>query len=492
MPRTCCAARVEIAPGLTAARRPIWRWCSAGLGRPAEALELLDEIFDARAGRARPSEPQGGDARAARRLRQAHRALRGGAGASARTSRACWLSYGHMLKTVGRQAEGVAAYRKAIELKPALGEAWWSLANLKTVKFDDADIAAMRAALGAPSLSDDDRFHLDFALGKALHDAGRRDEAFAHYARGQRAAAANASPIDRANISATGRSQHRAVHREVFAERPAGAMRPTRSSSSACRAPDRPWSSRSCRRTAWSKARRSCPTCRRSRARPGTYPDGIVDADRRRAPRAGRGISQARRASSAGPTGRSSSTSCRTTGCSCRSSSWSCRTRRSSTRGAIRSAAASRTSASISRAARTSPTTSTDLGRYYADYVRLMAHVDAVLPGRVHRVIYERMVDDTEAEVRRAARLLRAGVRAGLPRILQDRARGAHRQLGAGAPADLPRRDRRMARLRAASWAAEGGARPGARCLSGRARDLPATVAQQSSVGRPHAVVDKP
>jgi hypothetical protein len=41
-----------------------------------------------------------------------------------------------------------------------------------------------------------------------------------------------------------------------------------------------------------------------------------------------------------------------------------------------------------------------DLGRYYADYVRLMDHVDATLPGRVHRVIYERMVDDTEAEVR--------------------------------------------------------------------------------------------
>jgi len=41
-----------------------------------------------------------------------------------------------------------------------------------------------------------------------------------------------------------------------------------------------------------------------------------------------------------------------------------------------------------------------DLGRYYSDYVRLMAHVDTVLPGRVHRVIYERMVDDTEAEIR--------------------------------------------------------------------------------------------
>ena len=69
-------------------------------------------------------------------------------------------------------------------------------------------------------------------------------------------------------------------------------------------------------------------------------------------------------------------------------------------RAATRSAAAFPTSASISRAARISPTTSSDLGRYYADYVRLMAHVDAVLPGRVHRVIYERMVDDTEAEVR--------------------------------------------------------------------------------------------
>jgi hypothetical protein len=43
----------------------------------------------------------------------------------------------------------------------------------------------------------------------------------------------------------------------------------------------------------------------------------------------------------------------------------------------------------------------TDLGRYYRDYVELMEHFDAVLPGRIHRVIYEDMVDDTEAEVRR-------------------------------------------------------------------------------------------
>jgi hypothetical protein len=42
-----------------------------------------------------------------------------------------------------------------------------------------------------------------------------------------------------------------------------------------------------------------------------------------------------------------------------------------------------------------------DIGRYYRDYVELMAHFDAVLPGRIHRVFYERVIEDTEREVRR-------------------------------------------------------------------------------------------
>ena len=94
-----------------------------------------------------------------------------------------WMSYGHMLKTIGRQEDGVAAYRRATALRPALGEAWWSLANLKTVRFDDVDIAAMEAEL-AGEVSDEDRFHLDFALGKAFEDRGLPDRAFAHYAAG--------------------------------------------------------------------------------------------------------------------------------------------------------------------------------------------------------------------------------------------------------------------------------------------------------------------
>jgi tetratricopeptide (TPR) repeat protein len=92
-----------------------------------------------------------------------------------------WMTYGHILKTVGRQQDGIAAYRRAIALMPALGEAWWSLANLKTVKFDDADITAMEGALADPRISDEDRFHLDFALGKAFEDRRQAEAAFDHY-----------------------------------------------------------------------------------------------------------------------------------------------------------------------------------------------------------------------------------------------------------------------------------------------------------------------
>jgi hypothetical protein len=58
-----------------------------------------------------------------------------------------WLNLGHVEKTIGNQAAAIEAYRRAAALDPATGEAWWSLANLKTVRLDKADIAAMRAAL---------------------------------------------------------------------------------------------------------------------------------------------------------------------------------------------------------------------------------------------------------------------------------------------------------------------------------------------------------
>jgi hypothetical protein len=42
-----------------------------------------------------------------------------------------------------------------------------------------------------------------------------------------------------------------------------------------------------------------------------------------------------------------------------------------------------------------------EIARYYRDYVELMAHFDDVLPGKIYRVFYEAMIDDTEAQIRR-------------------------------------------------------------------------------------------
>ncbi len=95
-----------------------------------------------------------------------------------------WLSYGHALKTAGRQDESVSAYRRAIEMEPGLGEAYWSLANLKTFRFSPVDLSAMRSALHRTDLTDEDRLHFEFSLGKALEDDGSYEASFEHYAMG--------------------------------------------------------------------------------------------------------------------------------------------------------------------------------------------------------------------------------------------------------------------------------------------------------------------
>ena len=99
---------------------------------------------------------------------------------------AAQMSYGHNLKTVGRVDEAIEAYRRAIEISPSTGEAYWSLANLKTFRFSDDDIETMRSAVGAGEGDADDQSHLAFALGKALEDRKAYDESFAMYQRGNR------------------------------------------------------------------------------------------------------------------------------------------------------------------------------------------------------------------------------------------------------------------------------------------------------------------
>ncbi len=97
-----------------------------------------------------------------------------------------WMSYGHTLSTAGREADSIEAYHRCIELLPQCGEAWWSLANLKTYKFSATEIATMRAQLARDDLGAEDHFHLHFALGTALEAQGQFEPAFGHYAEGNR------------------------------------------------------------------------------------------------------------------------------------------------------------------------------------------------------------------------------------------------------------------------------------------------------------------
>ena len=310
-----------------------------------------------------------------------------------------WMSYGHMLKTVGRQADGIAAYRQALAIAPTLGEVWWSLANLKTVQFSADDIAAMQTALADSNLSDADRFHLDFALGKAFEDAGDPTRSFAHYDAGNRLRRKSVV-YDADETRKFVDASVRIFSRDLFAAR-AGQGHPDpapifilgmpRAGSTlveqilashsqvegTSELPDMPALARQWRDYPENIASLSPGQLRelgaeyidRTRIQRKTdrplfidklpnnwahvpfihliLPNAII-IDARRHP----------------------------LGC-CFSNF-----KQHFARGQAFSYSLD------------------DMGRYYADYVRLLAHVDDILPGRVHRVIYEQMVADTETEVR--------------------------------------------------------------------------------------------
>jgi tetratricopeptide (TPR) repeat protein len=91
---------------------------------------------------------------------------------------------GHSLRYGGKGKEAIDTYLQAIAADPKVGEAWWSLANLKTFKFDDEQVSAMRERLATLEGTSPDKYHLAFALGKALEDAKAYDESFGAYTTG--------------------------------------------------------------------------------------------------------------------------------------------------------------------------------------------------------------------------------------------------------------------------------------------------------------------
>ncbi|MBO9559338.1 MAG: tetratricopeptide repeat protein [Caulobacter sp.] len=319
-----------------------------------------------------------------------------------------WMSYGHALKTVGRAADCAAAYRKAVDQAPSLGEAWWSLANMKTYRFTDADLAAMEAQLARPDLFDDDRLHLDYALGKAHEDAGRWAESFEHYARGAALRRAQLAYDPERNRAHVARSKA-ALTAEVFASR----------AGQGCPAPDPIFilglprsgstlveqilaSHSAVEGTmelpdigAIAKRLGGAKTARE----PSAYPEILTTLDPDQLAALGQEFLDRTRVQRktdrplfidkmpnnwahvglialALPNAKIIDARRHPMGC-CFSGF-----KQHFARGQAFSYGLE------------------DIGRYYADYVELMAHFDAVLPGRVHRVIYEEMVADPETQIR--------------------------------------------------------------------------------------------
>ncbi len=94
------------------------------------------------------------------------------------------LSIAHSLKTLGRRDEAISEYHSAAAARPGYGDVYWSLANLKTYRFGDAELQQMGDAEAAASTSVVDRYHLCFALGKAFEDRQQYERSFEYYARG--------------------------------------------------------------------------------------------------------------------------------------------------------------------------------------------------------------------------------------------------------------------------------------------------------------------
>ncbi|MEO8113699.1 MAG: sulfotransferase [Phenylobacterium sp.] len=401
------ARALELAPGFTAARH---NYASVlyRQNKPVEALAEVDRLLAAD-----PRDP------AYRNLKAAVLGRVGEYEQSIEAYRSVlrdfpgqpkvWMSLGHGLKTVGRLDEAVAAYRKSLELTPSLGEAYWSLANLKTLRFSAAETAAMEGQLARADVGADDRFHLHFALGKALEDAGDYEASFRHYQAGnvQRRETMDYEAGDTSDRV----SRSRALFTQGFFAERAG---------QGCPAPDPifivglPRAGSTLIEQILSShsqvegtqelpdiiaiARRIGRSSRKAAG--DAYPEALAELSAGDLAALGEEyLARAQVHRKLGrpffidkmpnnfmhlgliqlilPNARIIDARRHPLGCCF--------------------------SAFKQHFARGQAFTYglQDIGRYYADYVELMAHVDAVLPGRVHRVIYEQMVADPEAEVRR-------------------------------------------------------------------------------------------
>ena len=320
-----------------------------------------------------------------------------------------WMSYGHALATAGQMKESIAAYRRCIALAPTLGEAYYSLANLKTFRFEPSDVETMRTHLQGEGISKEDRAHFHFAVAKALEDSRDYAESFEHYAQANKLrlvqvgwdpdlittlvrrskslftkdffamrkdfGAPEADPIFIIGLPRAGSTlieQILSSHSSVEGTMELPDIMAMAAKLGGKRLADAEWSYPDV------LARLNADECRalgeqyleQTRIQRKTHkplfvdkmPNNFLHLGLIRLALPNAKIIDARRHPMA----------------SCFSGFKQ------------NFAQGQRYTYSLEH-----------IGRYYRDYVELMAHFDDVLPGKIHRVIYEHMIDDTEAEVRR-------------------------------------------------------------------------------------------
>jgi len=311
-----------------------------------------------------------------------------------------WMSYGHSLKTQRRHDDSVAAYRRAIAMQPTLGEAYWSLANLKTFRFADSDVLALRHALARDDLTDDDRLHFEFSLGKALEDQASYHESFVHYAEGN-AIRRTLHPYDRAENSQFVRRSKALYTPDFFAARAAAGARATdpifivglpRAGSTLL---EQILASHS-----MVEGTMELPDIPRIAAEIAGYPQAVAELSPEELRALGERYlagTRIQRKTDAPFFIDKMPNNCSYVGLihlilpnakiiDARRHPLGC--------------CFSNFKQHFARGQNFAYGLG-DIGGYYCDYVELMAHFDAVLPGRMHRVLYETLVQDTETEVRR-------------------------------------------------------------------------------------------
>lgn len=319
-----------------------------------------------------------------------------------------WMLYGYALTTVGRRQDAVTAYREAIALRPGYGEAYWSLANLKTFRFTPEEIEAMREAAARDGATARNRLLIHFSLGKAFEDAKQYEPSFEHYKQGnalQRSQMGhNANDVDafvrRTKALYTPEFFRRRAGSGIAAADPIFVVGLPRSGSTLIEQILSSHSTIEGTRELTALTAQAKRLADYDRARDSRYPEAVGEASREQLRAAGEAyIAQTRVHRKTDrpffvdkmpmnfhhigllhlilPNAKIIDARRHPMGCGFANFK------------------------QYFPAGQSFAYDLADIGRFYRSYVEFMAHFDAVLPGKIHRVFYEDMVADPEGEIRK-------------------------------------------------------------------------------------------